>query len=148
MIETLSTVVLPIIEWLHLVYFVERPDSCRTNIISILGNQILYEKAAISDKSQPSSCQETSLMSQWPSFKPWRDQEQHPDFFTARISMATFGAFSGKPLILEGTWVGLRTLLKLHECIRPHCRDRHLLKLTKKQGNFQFLDLSWHMLFL
>ena len=145
--NVLGQLILPLCGWLYIDYVLEQPAarpcfvlvhfwwSFFTCITGLVSSRIAF------------SNQGTSLLFQWPDIAdfhaslgqaqdegPYSDR---PSLSMLRLNMSTFGGWSKKPLMLQGTWAGLHLLGQLQTAIERNLPERDLLTLTEQRGRWK-----------
>ena len=83
-----------------------------------------------------------SMLFEWPSIAALRasiEDDSDLCFYEAKISMVCFGAFSKKPLVFQGTWLGIAVLEFFQSLVSKKMETRVGMKLMEKKGKWQTL---------
>ena len=145
----LGDLILPLMMWLDLECVMEQPA---TRIIILVTERFgYYFQHVISSLFRNNLVSKgTSRLFQWPSIARTiasvitGQGKGHSSaiFVSMRLQMASFGGFSAKPLLLQGTWAGLAVLQRLQGFVDENLGHRVLMQLTKDNGKWKYL--CWH----
>lgn len=56
------------------------------------------------------------------------------NYYDVVVKFGAFGGLSWKPVVLQGTWIGLKIVFNVYQLLLPRMKHREFTQLTKQSG--------------